>query len=1084
MTDQSRLAEKTGRVSDTRETKWQEVITAYLREIPTLSSESARSHRFAMLMQELLGLEPGFIESFTTGIEKYLKVKQKDRILKGKADNLYGNVVMEFEANLKKKRAEAEDQLRRYVAILWSQEQPGIRTPYLCLATDGVRFVTFSPIFTQAEKTEFSPDDIKLRVIEEADWTQLQPQEIYYWLDRYFLRKEILHPTSETIVRDFGYKSHAFQSSMLTLQALWQEIKLQSEYAVVFNSWNKYLGIISGTQVASDELFIRHTYIATLAKTMCWIRITESSILPDDREIAEMLEGLVFKRRGIENFIEEDFFSWLARSGAMKTGKNLVRWLFSLLQNYNLRELSEDVLKSLYQELVDPETRHDLGEVYTPDWLAHRIVNKLLDENPHGALLDPTCGSGTFLYVAIREKRRRLVDSPETLQHILQSVYGVDIHPLAVIIARTNYVLALGDLIKKRHSSITIPIYLADTIKLPEREVTPTLWMQLPSYRIELDGNEIHLPEILLENSTMYDRAIELTREYAQFFKGKEFTLEMFQNFLTVRNFLNDNNKAVSQALFALANVLKQLIETERDTIWAFILKNIYKPLFLKRKFDFIVGNPPWLTYRFVQQPEYQAFLKKQITDNYRLLTAHGELITHLELATLFFIRVADLYLKHGGTIVFVLPRSIFNADQHDRLRKRAFKLSEDSTQNLFWKQIWDCENVSPIFKIPTCVLLAYKGNIIDNDRSSISGEILSGKLERKNASLVEAEKAVVVNDIEFLLHTKGKRSFWSIKTGEQSQAISYYKSMFYQGATIVPRSFWFVQIQPQASGFSSNLPPLETAERARQEAKAAYRTVYLKDLVESHFLYTTLLSTDLLPFGHLDFRLVVLPIEPDESNYRIVDIAEAISRGLLNLVRWLENVEKEWSKRRNAKAERMTAIEWLDYRNKLTNQNPISKYRVIYNTSGTYLTAAIIKSEPVSYVVNGQRIATTGFIADTKTYFYETDNQYEALYLLAVLNSPLVNKHIKPMQSRGLWGPRDIHKKVLELPIPKFDAANPIHQHLVEIVQACTEKVADWQKGGGAGKIKSIGRLRGMVREMLKDDLAEIDRLVEKLLQ
>jgi len=59
--------------------------------------------------------------------------------------------------------------------------------------------------------------------------------------------------------------------------------------------------------------------------------------------------------------------------------------LLGLLRNYNLRELSEDVLKSLYQELVDPKTRHDLGEYYTPDWLAARMVSRLLEEQPRGA---------------------------------------------------------------------------------------------------------------------------------------------------------------------------------------------------------------------------------------------------------------------------------------------------------------------------------------------------------------------------------------------------------------------------------------------------------------------------------------------------------------------------------------------------------------------------------------------------------------------------------------------------------------------------------------------------------------------------
>lgn len=1082
----TKLAEKSVRIPETREPTWLEIIPTYLDQVQSLNTESARSHRFAALLQQLLGFEPGFIEAYTSGIEKYLRVRGKDRILKGEADNLFGNVIIEFEASLARTRGEAEEQLRRYVAILWSHEPADARTPYLCLATDGVRFIVYSPTLAKTTR-EISPADVQLKVIEDADWTKLEPREIYFWLDRYFLRKEILHPTSETIVRDFGVKSHAFQSVTRTLLALWREIKSHSAFAVVFDSWDKYLRVVYGTQVAGDELFIRHTYLATLAKLMAWKRITETTALPDDAQIVELLEGRAFKAQGIENFIEEDFFSWLAREGAVKIGIGATRWLFSLLQNYNLRELSEDVLKSLYQELVDPATRHDLGEFYTPDWLAHRVVRKLLDENPRGVTLDPTCGSGTFVYLTIREKRERLGDSAKTLQHILDSVYGADIHPLAVIVAKTNYILALGDLLKKRKGAVTIPIYLADTLKLPEREVKPTLWMQVPSYRVELDGRELNLPEVLLENLGEYDQAIELAKEYARQNKGKRIASEPFRNYLEAQRFPHSDNAALVHALFTIADALKQFIDADRDTIWAFVLKNIYKPLFFKRKFDFIVGNPPWIAYHFIEQPAYQEFLKKQITQNYRLLTGRGELITHLELATLFLVRVADLYLKHGGTIAFVLPKSIFSADQHDGLRKRAFSLNEDTLQHLFWREVWDCENVAPLFNVPACVLIADKREFETRTGTTLTaplrGQSLRGKLAKKNAALAEAENALAIEDVEFTLHTRGKRSFWGTGARAATQAASYYKTKFANGATMYPRPFWFVQVRPSPLGFNPDLPPLETAERAKEEAKDAYKGIVFKDTVESRFLYATLLSTDLLPFGHLDYRLVVLPIEPEEDHYRLIDENEARKRGYLNLARWLARVQKEWEKRRGAKAERLTALEWLNYRRKLVVQNPDIQYYVLYNVSGTYVTACVRGKEPIEFVVGEQKVKAKGFLADYVTYYFPTSNKHEADFLAAILNAPTVDKLIKPMQARGLWGPRHIVKKVLELPIPKFDAANPTHKRLAELGEECSAKVKRWLASGGAGNITSIGKLRSMVRAMLKEELAEIDTLVEEIL-
>jgi len=59
---------------------------------------------------------------------------------------------------------------------------------------------------------------------------------------------------------------------------------------------------------------------------------------------------------------------------------------------------------------------------------------------------------------------------------------------------------------------------------------------------------------------------------------------------------------------------MAQLIKLRRDTVWAFILKNIYKPLFLRnQKFDVVIGNPPWISYRYVESTDYQDFLKKLI---------------------------------------------------------------------------------------------------------------------------------------------------------------------------------------------------------------------------------------------------------------------------------------------------------------------------------------------------------------------------------------------------------------------------------------------------------------------------------------
>lgn len=237
----SKLHEKGTRVPDARETQWQQVLSLYLSEMEKPGNETARSFRFGLLLHDLFKSEPGFIESYISGLEKYIKVKGKDRLLKGEVDNLFGNVVIEFESNLLKKRKEAEEQLRRYVAILWSQETQSKPTPYLCIAADGIRFVVFSPLLRGDAEKGGTPEDVRLELVEEADWRHLKPHQIYFWLDRYLFRKEILSPTSETMVHDFGVRSHAFRTTTNALLALWQGIRTQSSFAIIYDSWGKYL---------------------------------------------------------------------------------------------------------------------------------------------------------------------------------------------------------------------------------------------------------------------------------------------------------------------------------------------------------------------------------------------------------------------------------------------------------------------------------------------------------------------------------------------------------------------------------------------------------------------------------------------------------------------------------------------------------------------------------------------------------------------------------------------------------------------------------------------------------------------------
>src|SRR5947209_8238623 len=125
-----------------------------------------------------------------------------------------------------------------------------------------------------------------------------------------------------------------------------------------------------------------------------------------------------------------------------------------------------------------------------------------------------------------------------------------------------------------------------------------------------------------------------------------------------------------------------------------------------------------------------------------------------------------------------------------------------------------------------------------------------------------------------------------------------------------------------------------------------------------------------------------------------------------------MHEAETIWNAARKQKAGRQTLYERLDYHSELTIQNLSRPHLVLYNAAGTNISAAVLdrQSLPLPFVV------------EHKLYWAAFDGEEEAHYLAAILNSNVPNNEIKPFQSLGLMGERDIEKKVLELPIPLFD--------------------------------------------------------------
>lgn len=150
------------------------------------------------------------------------------------------------------------------------------------------------------------------------------------------------------------------------------------------------------------------------------------------------------------------------------------------LARFDWSQVEHDVLKVLYESVISAETRKALGEYYTPDWLANRVVTEVVTEVVTDPLtqrvLDPSCGSGTFVFYAVRRFLTAAEESgmslKDAMSQVTSRVMGIDLHPVAVALARVTYLLALGRerLNAPERGSLSVPVYLGDSLGWDQRE--------------------------------------------------------------------------------------------------------------------------------------------------------------------------------------------------------------------------------------------------------------------------------------------------------------------------------------------------------------------------------------------------------------------------------------------------------------------------------------------------------------------------------------------------------------------------------------------------------------------------------------
>ena len=896
--------------------------------------------------------------------------------VRGRADALLGRTLLEFKRDLRAESADAESQLTRYIG----QRQKDTGEHYIGIATDGAVFIAYELRGeTLAELTRYTP-------------TVDDSSTLLAWLDTAVAIQPEISPEPDAVRKELGRESLAYFVAQTELARLWREVKSTPDVELKRTLWADLLQMVYGESVDSDDLFFQHTYLTIVAKTMA----TRALGIPLPQP-ANLLSGQPFRDAGITGAVESDFFDWIIDA---PDGVALVNRIAGQASRFRLEDIEHDVLKELYESLIDPAQRHQLGEYYTPDWLADLMVREVVTDPLNQRVLDPSCGSGTFLFHAVRHFLAAAdgagCDNAPALAECTRKVLGVHIHPVAALIARVTYLLALGPArLNADRDELAIPVYLGDSLQwntegfIAGRDVI----IRVP------DGPQLRFPASIVADLASFEQVVPRMLDYSE--RGA--AADDLRAWLERERIGNERDW---EMLAATYQHLCDLRAAGRDHIWGYVVRNQARPVWLSSKeqrADVIIGNPPWLAYRYMSDAIQKRFREECQRRN---LWAGGRVATHQDLSAYFYARCAELYAvqepDRHSMLAFVVPYATLHRKQYEDFRTGVFGKGETVFARAAIREAWTFdESVQPLFPVPSCVLIGRVG-----EGGTLPKEVTAytGVLPRRDATSAEAAR--------YLTHRSAP---WP--TGGELTGGSAYREKFRQGATLVPRMLCLVdEVTSGMLGGVSDAPMVES-RRTRQEKEPWKSLPALRQQVEREFLRQVYLGESVAPYRLLKPVPGIIPWDPDGK--RLLDAAAAQQVGYPYLAAWLAKAEHLWDIHGRG---RMAFSDQLDYFGKLSAQFPASatksapSVRVICAASGT-LPAAAVLSEQEAVLEHALYWAATGM--------------REAQYLTAVLNSEAARSRVAAMQARGQWGARHFDKLMFELPIPLFNVNDPLHQDL-----------------------------------------------------
>lgn len=678
---------------------------------------------------------------------------------------------------------------------------------------------------------------------------------------------------------------------------------------------------------------------------------------------------------------------------------------------------SRDVLKGLYERIVPPEIRHDLGEVFTPEWLVELALNEAgYDGNIDHTLLDPGCGRGVFLSEAISriiKINRNRLDDATLLQKILHNIVGFDINPIGVLTARTNYLIALSPVlpaIQKLNHPVTIPIFMTDSILTPTTEDTQP---SIEDYKISTSSSVLKLPKFFVEKENLTKTA-GLLRQLTSPVQDKNIITD------TIAREFPDVSDENTQAFWRFYEGLSKVHRHEYNAIVTGI-ESFFAPLRYLNSVDFVVGNPPWIKWEFLAE-EYKKKLGVLYLKIYKLFSHHGMRAAigyaHDDISIVFTYVALDKYLKLGGKLAFLLKQTLYKSLAGKEFRKFSV---EKITGNIPVQalKVHDLVKISPFryTQSETSLIIIQKGAQTTYPVPYLIWEMENGKSPSEISDDFDLAKVLkLINIVERDAYPEpslgDSTAPWvTVPKGEKPQQLPFGINPYevrHGIADDLDQVFQVKILEKTPTG----LLRIQNALRGKTKVRQVIREV------EPNLVYPLLKPAYVKRWKIIGYDYVILPQRKYGQNNE-----QELSTNNPYTYRYLLDFKSELEKR---------ASRWFKGRPFYTvfglGEYTFKPYKVVWSAIG-YLPDFAVANSVVDAYLGGKVL-----IPDNTIGYIPLDSSDEAYFLCALLNSSYIKSMIAYKSTKSKWGVSV--ELIKQLPLPKFNPENADHETLCNLAK------------------------------------------------